>query len=533
LELLKVNPMGLTVSDISKNLGYNRNSAAKHLEILHAEGRVDLRAIGTAKVYSLTQRVPLSAFLCFTKNMILVVDTDLTVIQGNSQYLKFAGFTKQDLLGMSIEDTELPIVSSPEALAIIRSTGKEQVITDVSYVRGKDELYYQMEVIPTMFEGGGTGLTIVLEDITERKKYVKNMEFLARTAIRFVDLADDDNIYRFIAEQVRKILPDSIVTINSYDTESQELSVRAIAADKGDIDIVQAEFNPHLEEMSFPFRVEPMADSLLRMQGLVEGPSFYHILFQQYPEELCDRVEERLKVDKKTYVMGFTCRGGVFGNVLVKMKKGARIENIELLEAFINQASVALLRRYARKELRNNEEQHIRQMEFLTRTAMELVDMGEEEDIYRYIAEKVYGLLPCCFVAVTSFDMARKTTMIRYLAAPPDILEYSGEIGVNPVGMTFPMGSVVDIQSILSKKRLIEGPGLYHLLSRQVPEDVCSLIEEKINFGRSYAMGFVHRGEIIGSVGIGIRKGEALENRELVEAFIGQAAVALMRRQKR
>ena len=47
---------------------------------------------------------------------------------------------------------------------------------------------FQMQVIPTTFDDGGKGSTLVFEDITERKKYVRNMEFLARTAMELVYL---------------------------------------------------------------------------------------------------------------------------------------------------------------------------------------------------------------------------------------------------------------------------------------------------------------------------------------------------------
>ena len=96
LKVLKFSPRGMTVTDISRKLGHNRNSTAKNLDVLNAEGKVEVRQIGTAKVYSLAQRIPLSAFLCFTKNLILILDKDLTVVQANDRYIGLTGFTKQE-----------------------------------------------------------------------------------------------------------------------------------------------------------------------------------------------------------------------------------------------------------------------------------------------------------------------------------------------------------------------------------------------------------------------------------------------------
>ena len=77
LRTLKFRPKGLTITEIAKALKANRNSVSKHLEVMQASGQVEARLVGNAKVYSIAQRVPLSAFLCFTKNLILVLDAEI------------------------------------------------------------------------------------------------------------------------------------------------------------------------------------------------------------------------------------------------------------------------------------------------------------------------------------------------------------------------------------------------------------------------------------------------------------------------
>ena len=72
LRTLKFRPKGMTITEIVHALKANRNSVSKHLEVMQAEGHVEARLGGNARVYSVAQRVPLSAFLCFTKNLILV-----------------------------------------------------------------------------------------------------------------------------------------------------------------------------------------------------------------------------------------------------------------------------------------------------------------------------------------------------------------------------------------------------------------------------------------------------------------------------
>ncbi|NLV25631.1 MAG: hypothetical protein GXY48_00445 [Methanomicrobiales archaeon] len=51
LKSLKTSPRGLTITDISKKIRKGRNYTAKYLDVLHAEGKVEARQVGSAKVY--------------------------------------------------------------------------------------------------------------------------------------------------------------------------------------------------------------------------------------------------------------------------------------------------------------------------------------------------------------------------------------------------------------------------------------------------------------------------------------------------
>ncbi len=182
LRALRFRPKGMTITDVAKQIGATRNSVSKHLEILQIAGKVDVRSIGNAKLYSLAQRVPMSAFLCFTRNLIVVLDSRYNIVQVNDQYLKIARRGKEELLGQSLPDSALPIISTPEALLIIKGVEREQVITDILYQSDEQEFFFQMQVIPTIFDDGKQGSTVVLEDVTEKKQHIRNLEFLARTS---------------------------------------------------------------------------------------------------------------------------------------------------------------------------------------------------------------------------------------------------------------------------------------------------------------------------------------------------------------
>ena len=49
--LLKARPVGLTILDIAKALGIHRQTIAKYLLVLEAEGKVHRRVIGSATIH--------------------------------------------------------------------------------------------------------------------------------------------------------------------------------------------------------------------------------------------------------------------------------------------------------------------------------------------------------------------------------------------------------------------------------------------------------------------------------------------------
>jgi hypothetical protein len=84
-------------------------------------------------------------------------------------------------------------------------------------------------------------------------------------------------------------------------------------------------------------------------------PSLYIQSFCMFDKQLCDQVDDRLSLGKR-YSMGCVCRGGLYGSVGIRLKRGEHLANVPTIEAFIRQAGVALQRRHLRIKLHQAEE---------------------------------------------------------------------------------------------------------------------------------------------------------------------------------
>jgi PAS domain S-box-containing protein len=167
---LKFRPKGLTISDISQKLEMNRNSVAKYLEILLISGHVEMKTYGAAKVFYISPRIPISAMLSFSSDHILVLDNDLRIIQVNDNFLKFIDIDQRELLGKQISDAPFYFLHQLPLQSLLKKRPENREIgCELSTTKNSDTFYFWTKVIPTVFDDGGQGLTVIMEDVTKQK----------------------------------------------------------------------------------------------------------------------------------------------------------------------------------------------------------------------------------------------------------------------------------------------------------------------------------------------------------------------------
>jgi PAS domain S-box-containing protein len=169
--LLRAHPRGLTITDISRSLHLNRNSVAKYLEILVISGHVEKQRVGRAKLFFLSQRIPVSAMLNLSSDMILILDGQSRIWYVNDNLLAHEGRDRADLIGKTLEEARLGVLSDPEIRArISRSFDEQEYQKEVFIPRDDGGLFFTVTLVSTIFEDGSRGITVIAEDITKRKR---------------------------------------------------------------------------------------------------------------------------------------------------------------------------------------------------------------------------------------------------------------------------------------------------------------------------------------------------------------------------
>jgi len=187
-ETLRKHPGGMSVTEIAKELGKSKNTVGRYLDILLITGQVDMRAIGMAKVFTLSQRIPLSAMLSYSKELIMVVDEELRIVDVNENFLTLLHLSREKTVGKNLAHIQIPDVDVHELLETITKKPDDDTPVTLRLKEGGERIFTR-KLIPAVFDDGSKGITIILEDVTAH--------VLAERTIR-----ESEERFRMMAENI-------------------------------------------------------------------------------------------------------------------------------------------------------------------------------------------------------------------------------------------------------------------------------------------------------------------------------------------
>jgi len=305
----------------------------------------------------------------FAPDAYFVIDNNGKFVDCNKAAEKLTGYKKKELLGKSFFKLRLlPPDQIPRAVNGLAKVSMGKIRPPVEFtLRRKDGNYAEAHIstYPVKIRGR-TLVTAIARDITERKKaeearkqYASSLAFLSKTAMEFVELPSGSDIYRFIGKQLRELVSNSFVLVNSFDEATQCIQARAFLGARKEIESVLKILRKDPMAMSFPINEQARAG--LTAGNLIKVPGGLYVLsFEKIPKRICSTLEKLLNLGD-IYTMGFTRKGRLFGNAVIITRDRAGLEKRDLIETFIGQASVALQRRHAEEELKVYRE-HLEEM---------------------------------------------------------------------------------------------------------------------------------------------------------------------------
>lgn len=168
---LKDHPLGMSIKEISAAISMSRNSVAKYVEVMATAGQLDVRPVGNAKLYTLSHRVPVGDLLNHARELIIVLDNDLRIVQASGSFCGFAGITMDAALHARLSSLPFPLLSAAEEQEMSALlAGGPSWKKEIRVAFNGSEMFFEGRFIPTVLENGIPGITLIFEDVTERTK---------------------------------------------------------------------------------------------------------------------------------------------------------------------------------------------------------------------------------------------------------------------------------------------------------------------------------------------------------------------------
>lgn len=172
IEILKKNPQGLGISEIVRLAGIRRNVASRTLHNLLNSGQIEMHRSGKVKIYTISDRVPVSSKLSISSEYVIQLDNNLNIIYASRPLSDLLGISQEDLLEKNIEFSGVLSVfenNVSDLLFRLRSalSGIEWKGEQVCSKRG---IVFSCRIVPTIFVDGRKGVTFLFNDITGKKR---------------------------------------------------------------------------------------------------------------------------------------------------------------------------------------------------------------------------------------------------------------------------------------------------------------------------------------------------------------------------
>ena len=187
----------------------------------------------------------------------------------------------------------------------------------------------------------------------------------------------------------------------------------------------------------------------------------------------------------------------------------------------------------ARKQAELNEKRYRENQAFLSCTALDFLSMSAEEDIYEYIAHRIYEIAGESIIVIGVFNEEETLLRLAYfrgIEAYMQPLEDILHIKPNEILISIEAGfREILIQN--SKHLLHFRRGIYEAFNRKIDPAVAKKAEEIMQVNHVEGISLMRQGKLYGTVIIMLKDDGRMLEKQTVETFLFQASIALHKRQ--
>ncbi len=313
------------------------------------------------------------------EDFVVLLDPQGRILRVNARTLAVLGFEERDLsgrpAGILISEENLireelsKRYSTAESRLLelnFRTREGEEIPVRASSSRILDE---DRNLAGLVLIGHDRVMEIALGQETRRRQeaetgvqeQTEQLRFLSRTALGFIELRQEENLYHYIAQKTREILPGALILALSSGEYQGPFQVESVAGEASLLAAVREIISGDLDRVFL--RLDPEAVTIMRSGRIVRySGTLYQLFSGLFAERKCSELERKIGL-REVLLAGFLRGEKLYGGLIVIGREGLKIANRSVADAFLGQASIALQRKKAEELLYHRENLYQRIME--------------------------------------------------------------------------------------------------------------------------------------------------------------------------
>jgi PAS domain-containing protein len=193
ISILSDHSRGLGLQEISDYLGKNRNTVSKYLDVLLAQGRIQMKRYGPAKVFFLTAGIPVTSLIHYSSDCIFVLDRHFKILNINESAKNHVctGNNHDTLVGEDFFNVvNLPTlrVDNQQFSDLLYQALDGKFFEFPAIYVGKklrnSMRHINLRLYPAILKDGGMGIAVVIQNVTNeianKEKAIRAEEKLSR-----------------------------------------------------------------------------------------------------------------------------------------------------------------------------------------------------------------------------------------------------------------------------------------------------------------------------------------------------------------
>ncbi|MCD6307933.1 MAG: PAS domain S-box protein, partial [Candidatus Latescibacteria bacterium] len=416
---------------------------------------------------------------------VYIHDFDGMFIDANPAALNLLGYGKKELRNLDFSSLigSEQLKTAFSVMEEIRRTGYQSRVTEYT-LRRKDGAFVEVETMASLIYSGGKPNAIqgIARDITDRKR----------------------------SEEALRTMLDKISDYESIVNRSPAVVFLWRVAEGWPVEFVSENVR-HYGYTPDDFT-----------SGGASWPGITH------PEDV-PRLERELRANAERGVDEFSREYRLFA-------KSGEVRWINDLTKAIHDANGSITHYQGiildvteRKIAEQKEKQYVKKLNFLSKCALEYASLSPDDNMYRFICDKLHSICGDAVVIINSFDEDTGLLRVReFIGLDGRIDTLIRHLGRHPVGMTFTLNEEQKAPIRTGALVTLTG-GVSELTFGLVPKVISKTIEKIFDVGTIYGIGFVTQGKIYGTAIIVTYKNSGSIDTELVETFCNQASIVLQK----